>query len=305
MKKILVLYYTQSGQIKEILDSILSSFKPENIQIDYAQIQPEHDFPFPWQPVSKFYDTFPESAKGIAIPTKALNVNKPEQYDLVILGLQVWYLAPSLPIHSFLKSQEASEILRNKPVISVYGIRNMWVGAHKTVKQEILKNGGQLVGNIVLSDKHHNLVSVITIIRWLMKGKKASKSGKYDAGVSKADIKNAKKFGTPIINALHAQDFRPLQAELMKLGAVETNYHIMKLEQNGKRIFNIWANFILKKSSNKKRRKRLLKLFEYYLLFVIYAISPIASFFFILKKTFFPKKAQQEIIDSISLNNTK
>ena len=303
MKKILVIYYSQTGQVKDIINSVLSDGEnDEYIQIDYYKIQPEKKFPFPWQPTSAFYDVFPESVKGISTPVKPLIINNPEQYDLVILGLQVWYLSPSIPVSSFLKSNDAKKILKDKPVITIYGTRSMWVSANKTVKELIKNAGGNLKGNIVFSDKHHNLISVITIVRWLIKGKKEASKYFPEAGVSGKDISEASKFGKPILKALKNNDFNTLQDELLKLNAVHIDYHIMKTELTGKRIFNIWANLILNKSKNNpEKRKQLLKLFSYYLFFVIYVISPFASLIFRLNKLILPKKTKKEFIKHTSL----
>ncbi len=303
MKKILVIYYSQSGQVKDIINSVLSDAEiDKNINIDYLKIEPEEEYPFPWKPSSKFYDVFPESVKSIDCKLKALIVNNSSEYDLVILGLQVWYLSPSIPISSFLKSEEAKNILHNKPVITIYGTRNMWVSANKTVKEQIKNAGGNLIGNIVFSDKHHNLISVITIVRWLINGRKEATKYFPEAGVSSEDIKNASKFGKPVIDALNKNKFDELQTELLKLNAVNIDYHIMKTELTGKRIFHIWADLILKKSrNNPSKRKKLLKLFSYYLFFVIYVISPFASLIFRIKKILLPKKTQKELSKNTSL----
>jgi hypothetical protein len=44
-------------------------------------------------------------------------VNK--KFDLIIFGYQVWYLTPSIPIISFLKSGFAENILKDTPVVTV------------------------------------------------------------------------------------------------------------------------------------------------------------------------------------------
>ena len=48
----------------------------------------------------------------------------------------------------------------------------MWVSAQEQIKQMISDNGGKLVGNIALCDKHFNLTSVVTIIYWMMTERK-------------------------------------------------------------------------------------------------------------------------------------
>ena len=56
---------------------------------------------FPWS-VYEFLDVFPERfANPCALAPLKLTAN--ERYDLVILAYQVWYLAPSIPMSSFLQ----------------------------------------------------------------------------------------------------------------------------------------------------------------------------------------------------------
>src|SRR5690606_39674674 len=103
-KNILVTYYSQSGQLEEIVKNITQPFreKQEEFTVTYYEIKPKKDFPFPWsKPV--FFDTFPESYLQIPV-----EIEKPsdeilnKDYDLVILGYQVWILKHTIPIISSL-----------------------------------------------------------------------------------------------------------------------------------------------------------------------------------------------------------
>ncbi len=296
---ILVLYYTQSGQIEDILKSMFSK-TDKNITIDYTRIHADPEYPFPW-PSDKFFDVFPESKEGVNCNLKPFEIKDHNKYDLIVLGLQVWYLEPSVPIASLLRSKY-SYIFENKPIVTVYGIRNMWINAHKEMKKLIKNAKGKLVGNIVLSDRHNNLISVLTIVRWLFRGKKEASKFLPVAGVSDTEIKSASKFGIRIQKSLINNDLFNLQSCLENIGAVKVDYHIMKTEFAGSRIFGIWSSIILKRSSgNLKKRKRLLTLFKYYLFFVIYVISPLSSFIFKLIRLVFPKKTQNQIIKHISI----
>ena len=150
VKKILVVYYSQTGQLKKITDSVLSVLFSSGIEIEYAEIKPQPAFPFPWS-YDEFFQAFPESVKGI--PCKIEPVNpKYENYDLIILAYQPWYLSPSIPMHSFLQSSEANLLLKNKPVITIIGCRNMWAMAQEKIKQYLQQHNARLVGNIVLTD---------------------------------------------------------------------------------------------------------------------------------------------------------
>lgn len=296
MKKILVIYYSQSGQVFDICKSVFSEIDNfYDIEITYKQIKPIPEYPFPWT-FDSFFDVFPES-----VSLKPCKLDNSEfildvNYDLIVLAGQVWYLSPSIPVNSFLQSKEARQLLQNKPVITIYGIRNMWISAHRNIKNLILDAGGKIIGNIVFSDQENNLVSVITIVRWLIHGQKEAKGIWPSAGVSDNDISEAYKFGRIIFNSLLQNNFDNLQDKLLQLGAVKIDYVIMKIELNGSKIFKIWNKKILKQGNlSMLKRKRRLKLFKYYLYFVIFVISPFASLFFKIKKLFLNKKVKNEI----------
>ena len=274
-KKALLLYYTQSGQLKMILDAVCDPLSDE-FDFVYAELKPVPAYPFPW-PGMDFFQAFPESVMGIPCTLEPLAIDPDENFDLVVLAYQAWYLSPSIPITSFLKS-EASVVLKGKPVITIIGCRNMWIMAQEEVKKHILRAGGLLVGNIVLTDRHHNLVSVITIMRWLMKGRKQGKGfwGRIfpEAGVSEKDITEAGRFAAPIRKAFHEDSPDTLQEALLGEGAVRISPVLLTIEKRGLMMFRIWAKFVLRKgpAGDPKRNCRL-KWFRAYLLTVIYLVS--------------------------------
>ena len=61
---ILVLYYSQTGQLEHILKSMFKELEAE-INIDYIKIEADPNYPFPWSS-DAFFDTFPESKEGIS-----------------------------------------------------------------------------------------------------------------------------------------------------------------------------------------------------------------------------------------------
>ena len=99
-KNIRVIYYTQSGQLGNIVKNIAQPFesKKEEYDVTYYNIQLKENFPFPW-PEEVFYNTFPESY--LQIPSEILpppNEVLTKKFDLILFGYQVWYLTPSIPI---------------------------------------------------------------------------------------------------------------------------------------------------------------------------------------------------------------
>jgi len=287
MKNVLVITYSQSGQLDQIVENILKPFQ-EKVTLFQHKLKPIPEFPFPWTDMT-FWDAMPESVEMIPSEIEPLDFEPGINYDLVVLGYPIWFLSPPIPLTTFLKSAVAKQLLSNKPVVTVIGSRNMWVGAQEDIKKMIAEAGGNLVGNISLRDRHHNLPSVVTIIYWMMTGKKEKYLGIFPKpGISDKDIKEAEKFGVPILNALLSEKFTTLQDELLELNAVELDPGVVSIEKKGKRIFKIWSRFILKKggSGNQARVTRL-KIFKWYLLFVIFAVSPIATIVFYLTYPFF------------------
>lgn len=274
MKKILFIYYSQSGQLAEIARSIAKPFlADEAVEIDFYEIKMVHHFPFPWTS-DAFFNTFPETFQQIP---EEIHPPAPKiletAYDLILLHYQVWYLSPSIPVNSFLKSTYARQILAGKPVITVSGSRNMWAKAQDKVKALLLENQATLVGNIALTDRHHNLISVITIVDWMFSGKKRKAYGIFPKpGVSDKEIQEADKFGKIILPYLKNANFEGLQQALIAQGAVDYRFFLVSMDQKGNRMFRIWSSIILK---NPKRRQQLVRMFKYYVVFAIYVVSPI------------------------------
>lgn len=300
MKKILVIYYSQTGQLTEIVHSVTSSLKAEEeFVLRFEELRPKDPYPFPWRG-KDFFQVFPESVAGIPCEMEPLQNDPNEQYDLIILAYQVWYLSVSIPVNSFLLSEEAKRIMQGKPVVTILGPRNMWVMTHEDVREKIGKAGGHLVGNIVLLDKAPNLISVVTIIRWLIKGRREGKGlwGKVfpRAGVSEADIRESSKYGPLLADACRRNDYRTLQEKLVERGAVSPNPVLISIEKRGRMMFKIWSRIILKKGPyGDPGRIPRLNLFKYYLFAVIYLVSPIASVIFFLVHGINRKRTQRMI----------
>ncbi|MGB7394006.1 MAG: dialkylresorcinol condensing enzyme DarA, partial [Pricia sp.] len=147
MKEVLIIHYSQTGQLTTILENIASSFEGEAVRISRYEIVPEPRYEFPWKP-QRFFDVFPESF--LQIPAEFHPPGQDilgKKYDLVILGYQVWFLTPSIPINSFLKSANASKLLRNTPVVTVVAARNMWIQAQEKVKRLLIAVDAKLVGH--------------------------------------------------------------------------------------------------------------------------------------------------------------
>jgi hypothetical protein len=279
--KIAVFYYTQSGQALNVARSICS--KMNDVSVVYKEIVPLTTYPFPWSK-NAFFDAFPETRLGIPpsgiVPMDFSDV---EDAGLVLVVGQSWFLSPSLPLQSFFTDEQVKQYLSGRKVVFVNACRNMWLMTSRKVKAYLSDAHAKMVGQIVLQDEAPNLVSVITVIRWLIYGKKEGNELLPSSGISDASIKESSRFGVIIADALRNNDLSQLQELLLSAGAIKYKASILFLEKAGHRMFGLWAKFVRKKGNyGNPRRIPRLNLFYAYLLTVLFVVSPFGQLFFYL-----------------------
>ena len=273
-QNILVIHYSQSGQLTEILQNFCSPFTDSTIE--WVKAEPLTPFPFPWNSAA-FFNAMPETVLEKPIPIKPLHFER-EEYDLIIFGYQPWFLNPSQPTTGFLKSEWAAKLLKDKPMVTVVGCRNMWLHGQEKVKEDLNSLGAKLVGNIVFLDTNPNLISLLTVIRWAFKGQKEASGMLPAAGVQDVDIAGAKRFGPVISEHIAKHNLDTLQSALLDKGSISLNPGLVLLEQRGIKNFRYWAKFIREKGGpGDPNRKGRVKLFQRLLLTAIFILSPLSS----------------------------
>jgi len=274
-KRVLMLYYSQSGQQLSILQSLAAPMIAAGHQVNFENIQPVEKYPFPWS-AYQFFNAFPETFQQKPLALKPLSPVAFEAHDLIVLGYQPWFLTPSRPISSFLQSEDGKRILANKNVVTILGCRNMWLGAQEKVKQRLLDANAHLKGHISLVDRSGNLVSLVTILRWMMTGKKEAFLFFPPAGVAEEDVRGAKKFGETVSAALDCNEYNNLQDKLLQQGAVEVLPSLVLLERRGQKGFKVWSRFIASGGTlYSTGRKIRVYIFLYVLLPAIFVLSPL------------------------------
>ena len=295
MKKVLVINYSNSGQLNDIITNLTQELKAD---IDRVNFYPKDKFPFPWNR-KVFFDQMPESV--LEIPREIDPIDfKYDHYDLVILGHQPWYLSPSIPTNSLFHYQPFLDRIRNAPVITVIGARNLWLSAQESVKEKLKSAGANLVANLPFVDKSNNALGVISIAYWLLTGKKKRPLGIFPKpGVAEEDIKNAELYTPLIQEALDENNYATLQDQCLGLKMIQVDAAFAFAEPKAKKVFRLWAKTIVKK----KNRRRWVKLFVYYLLFVIYIVVPIElTLYYLLIYPFTIKRINQKKAYFCSVN---
>lgn len=297
MKRVLVVYFSQTGQAKQALDSVLKPFETNtNYHLDYLLVKPKKIFPYPWS-YTEFFDIFPETVQGIPCELEPLNIDATVNYDLVVIAYQPWFLSVCVPINSFLQTAEAKLLLANKPVITIINCRNMWLGAQEKMKKQLLHLKANLVGNVTFVDRSSNLVSLITVLAFVLKGTKENFLGIFPKyGVTEKDLEHAPTFGEIILNNLEANQLQNIQPELNQHGALDIRGNLLLMEGRGKTLFPLYANYISKKGTQgSEQRKTRVRIFGIVLPTGILLLSPVITIISRLAPLLAKKKFEKEI----------
>jgi hypothetical protein len=275
IKRVLVIRYSQTGQLNRLADSILAPLQADaRFAVRIEVLRPLRPFPFPWS-FFRFLDAFPESAHLAPAALEPLGLTGDEDFDLVILPYQVWFLAPSQPITAFLKHPIAQRVLRGRPVVSVIACRNMWLSAHEKMLGLLDQAGARLIDNVVLTDPGPTLATFITTPRWLLSGKRAGFWGLPAAGLSDAQIKAAQRFGRALREAMLNDAEKGEPPLLAGLGAVHVDARLYFSERAGTRSFFVWGRLLRAAgSAGSVQRVPLLVLYVVFLVVMIVTLVP-------------------------------
>lgn len=277
-KRVLVIRFSQTGQLDAVTDRILQPLLADSgVHIHMETLRPVKPFPFPW-PVMSFMDAFPETAHLRPAPLAPFTLTGNEDFDLVILPYQVWFLAPSQPITAFLQHPAAARLLRGKPIVTVIACRNMWMMAHEKLKAMLAATGARLLDNVVLTDPGPTFATFITTPVWLLTGRKRGFWGLPDAGLTATQIDGARRFGLALRDALGRDAERGSAPLLSGLGAVRAEPRLYFGEKIGTRSFYLWGRLImaLGGAPGNLRRKPLVLAYTLFLLALIVTVLPVS-----------------------------
>lgn len=288
--KVLYLSYSQSGQLDEIAERFFLPFSSH--KIDRVKVRPSKPFPFPWTS-AEFFDAMPETVLEEPIQLEPLNIPGSD-YDLIVLGYQPWFLSPSLPVTALLKSDEFKTVVQGKPVVTIVGSRNMWINSQISINRLVEQAGAKVVANIPFSDKTNNIVSAVTILYWMLSGRKERMWGVFPKpGVSDEDIERAGEPGRIVLAHAESGEYTSLQEKIADFVTVPTD--ILFIEKRAKRLFRIWAGIIRRFGKTPRSRRLWVSIYKYYLIIALFIVAPIVLLvYYILVLPFVYKRVAAE-----------
>ena len=131
--RVLLLYYSYTGQSLKVLQAAGEVFRERGYDVHTAEIEftdrrfAERFSRFPmrrvWPNMLSVLPAQTRRASGeIRIPDEVLD----GEYDLICIGSPTWWRTTNMPIRSFLKSDEARQLLAGKPFAVFVVCRRYW-----------------------------------------------------------------------------------------------------------------------------------------------------------------------------------
>ncbi|NBI42674.1 dialkylresorcinol condensing enzyme [[Haemophilus] felis] len=275
-KNILIVSYSQTGQLTALAESFVRPLTAQaDIQLEHFCIQPTPPFPFPWK-FTPFFNIFPETVHLRPAPIVPPHFQQ-KKYDLIIIAYTVWFLSPSQPITAFMQSEQAKSILKDTPVITLIGCRNMWLMAQEKMKTLLANAGATLIGNVVKVDQSNDWASFITTPAWMLTGNKQHYKWLPSAGIAESELADASRFGEKILQIF--RESRPLDRTIFhNMQAVKIDEKLMMSEKVGHRSFYLWGKLLMKCGQiSPLLRQAVLYLYVVFLVAMILTVVPISA----------------------------
>jgi hypothetical protein len=238
----LLIYYSQSGDAARVAEALRESLQSADVEMVVECIRPIPEYPFPWRNLFRFFDVLPECHLGPSPAIQPPAFNPDDNYDLVLLVYQVWFLMPSLPIQGFLASPTA-KVLSGRKVITVSVSRNMWQSASEAMKKRLRPIGAVHLDNIVVTHQGPPWATFVTAPRFLLFGKKNPFWGIFPAaGLSEVELDRVRRLGAAIRE--HCDRLPRSESLLRGLDAVVLNRRYLLPELVGWYLFRGWAHLL-------------------------------------------------------------
>jgi hypothetical protein len=243
MKRILLLFYSQSGEA----DRAATIFSDEMAEAGHSVIRealrPANDYPYPWRSIRRFFDVMPETQLGEPPPLRPLEFDPDAAYDLVVLVVPVWFLSPALPVQAFFRSPAAA-VLRGRPVLTVTVSRAMWQQGSETLKRLLAAAGARHIDNIVVTHRGSPVATLVSTPRALLSGRGNQMLGVFpEAGVAEEDRDRIRALARVAAARLKAPD--PVRGSLLSgQPAVTVRRWLIGPELLGWYAFHGWAHLI-------------------------------------------------------------
>ena len=175
--QVLLLYYTYTGQSLKVLDAAGDVFRERGCEVHKAEIEftdrrfAERFSRFPMQHVwPDMLSVLPAQTRRASGEIRTPDEVRNGDYDLICIGSPTWWRDTNMPMRSFLKSDEARNLLSGKPFAVFVVCRRYWRENLKTVRKLGENQGGQYVDGVHFGYPGGQVRSLLSLTSYLGSG---------------------------------------------------------------------------------------------------------------------------------------
>lgn len=175
--RVLLLYYSYTGQSLKVLEAAGEVFRDRGCEVQRAEIEftdqryAERFSRFPmrrvWPDMISVLRAQKRGDTGqIQTPDTVRNGN----YDLICIGSPTWWQTVSMPMRSFLKSDEARKLFSGTPFAVFVVCRQFWQENLTAVRELAERQGGQYVDEVHFTYPGDPVRSMLSLTSYLGSG---------------------------------------------------------------------------------------------------------------------------------------
>jgi multimeric flavodoxin WrbA len=175
--RVLLLYYSYTGQSHKVLEAAGEVFRSRGCEVREAEIKftdkryAEKFSRFPMRRVwPDMLSVLQAQRRNETGEIQTPDTVRDGDYDLILIGSPTWWDTVSMPLRSFLKSDEARKLFSGKPFAVFVVCRQFWRGNLEGVRELAEEQGGQYVDEIHFTYPGNTLRSMLALTSYLGSG---------------------------------------------------------------------------------------------------------------------------------------
>jgi menaquinone-dependent protoporphyrinogen IX oxidase len=175
--RVLLLYYSYTGQSLKVLEAAGEVFRERGCEVQKAEIEftdPQYAERFSRFPMRHVWpdmiSVLRAQKRGETGEIRTPDTLRDGDYDLICIGSPTWWQTVSMPMRSFLKSDEARKLLSGTPFAVFVVCRQYWRENSTAVRELAEQQGGQYVDEIHFTYPGDPLRSMLSLTSYLGSG---------------------------------------------------------------------------------------------------------------------------------------
>jgi menaquinone-dependent protoporphyrinogen IX oxidase len=180
--RVLLLYYSYTGQSLKVLEAAGEVFAERGYEVHKAPLEftdPRYAERFSRFPMRRVWpdmlSVLPAQRRGATGEIRTPDTVRDGDYDLICIGSPTWWQTVSMPMRSFLKSDEAQKLFSGTPFAVFVVCRQYWRENLTAVRELAERQGGRYVDEVHFTYPGDPLRSMLSLTSYLGSGQDREK----------------------------------------------------------------------------------------------------------------------------------